>query len=73
MLQMNDTNLNFNAISHDNTGEQFASLSASYGGGESVYFSVTLNAMEADNIAAVKDDFDSFIDKVVATIVKSKV
>ena len=33
MLQMNDSNLNFNAVSHDGNGEYYASLSASYNGG----------------------------------------
>lgn len=73
MLSMNDANLNFNAVSVDsNTSEQFASLSASYNGGQSVYFSVNLDKMAADNIAAIKVDFDSFVDKVVATIAKSQ-
>ena len=72
MLQMNDTNLNFNAISHDSDDKQLASLSASYSGGESCYFSVVLDKLEEDNIAAIKLDFDNFVDKVVATIAKSK-
>ena len=68
MLQMNDSNLNFNAISHDSDGNQLASLSASYNGGESVYFSINLNKMNTTNIEAIKDDFDSFVDRVIITI-----
>ena len=72
MLQMNESNLNFSAVSHDGSGNQLSTLSASYSGGESVYFNITLESMQADNITAIKDDFDSFVDKVVATIAKSK-
>lgn len=71
MLQMNESNLSFNAISHDGHGEQFASLSASYNGGTSVYFSITLDKIAANNIAAIKNDFDDFVDTVTASITRA--
>lgn len=71
MLQMNDSNLNFNAVSHDGHGEQFATLNASYNGGTNVYFSVNLEKMASANITAIKNDFDTFVDTVVASITRA--
>lgn len=72
MLHMNDTNLNFNATSTDVDGNSLGTLSASYGGGEALYLSVNLNRMDAANVAAMKDDFDSFLDRVVSAIARAQ-
>ena len=68
MLIMNDTNMNFNAMSQDSNQTTIASMNASYSGGNSLYFAVNIDDMDAD-LNNIKSDFSNFIDRVI-TIVK---
>lgn len=68
MLQMGDTSLNFSATSINALGTELGSLNADYSSGDSVNFYVTLYKMDAENINAIKDDFDNFVDNIINKI-----
>ena len=68
MLVMNDTNVNFNAVSQDEEGTTLATMSASYSGG-SVYFNLTVEK----NDKAVNTDFHEFKEKVLASVASVKI
>ena len=68
MLVMNDTNVNFNAVSQDEEGVTLATMSASYSGG-SVYFNLTIEK----NDEAVDADFHEFKEKVLASVASVKI
>ena len=68
MLVMNNTNVNFNAVSQDEEGATLATMSASYSGG-SVYFNLTIEK----NDEAVDADFDEFKEKVLASVASVKI
>lgn len=67
MLIMNDTNMTFNAMSQDSDQVTIASMNASYSGGNSLYFAINLDNMNAD-LDSVKTDFGNFIDRVVIMV-----
>lgn len=72
MLTMNDSNMNFNAISQDTqTQATIASMSASYSGGTGVYFSINIDDYNAD-LNDMKTDFNDFITKVISSVKKVK-
>lgn len=68
MLVMNNTNVNFDAVSQDENGATLATMGASYSGG-SVYFNLTIEK----NDEAVDADFDEFKEKVLASVASVKI
>lgn len=68
MLVMNNTNVNFDAVSQNEEGVTLATMSASYSGG-SVYFNLTVEK----NDEAVNADFDEFKEKVLASVASVKI
>ena len=68
MLVMNDTNVNFNAVSQNAEGTTLAIMGASYSGG-SVYFNLTVEK----NDEAVDADFHEFKEKVLASVASVKI
>lgn len=71
MLIMNDSNMNFNAISQDSTtNTTIASMNASYSG-SGVYFSINVENLDVD-MDDVKADFNNFIDKVMLAISRAQ-
>ena len=68
MLVMNNTNVNFDAVSQDAEGATLATMSASYSGG-SVYFNLTIEK----NDEAVDADFHEFKEKVLASVASVKI
>ena len=68
MLVMNNTNVNFDAVSQDEEGTTLATMSASYSGG-SVYFNLTIEK----NDEAVDADFHEFKEKVLASVASVKI
>lgn len=68
MLVMNNTNVNFDAVSQDEEGATLATMGASYSDG-SVYFNLTIER----NDEAVDADFDEFKEKVLASVASVKI
>ena len=70
MLIMNDSNMNFNAISQDRNQTTIASMNASYSG-SGVYFSINVENPNVD-MDDVKADFNNFIDKVMLAVSRAQ-
>lgn len=70
MLIMNDSNMNFNAISQDSNQTTIASMNASYSG-SGVYFSINVENPNVD-MDDVKADFNNFIDKVMLAVSRAQ-
>ncbi len=66
MLNINDTNINYNATSTDGDNV-IANMSSSYSGTD-IYFSFNLVSKIAKDVTTAKTDFAAFIDRVVSDI-----
>lgn len=69
MLVMNDSTINFNAISQDQTNDTaIASMNASYSGGSGLYFSLNIDDFKTADIEGIETDFHNFITRVIAAV-----
>jgi len=68
MLIMNDSTINFSAISQDSAENTVASMNASYNGGTGIYFSLNIDDYKTSNVGDIEADFRNFITRIIATV-----